>query len=49
MPRDEVVAKARDLCEPVIGKAQTAALVDKVLGLETLRSIRDLRGVLQVG
>ncbi|RYC30094.1 MmgE/PrpD family protein [Lichenibacterium minor] len=49
MPRDEVVAKARDLCEPVIGKAQTASLIAMVLGLDGLRSVRDLRGVLQTG
>ncbi|RYC30186.1 MmgE/PrpD family protein [Lichenibacterium minor] len=47
MPRDEIVAKARDLCEPVIGKAQTASLIAMVLGLDGLRSVRDLRGVLQ--
>jgi 2-methylcitrate dehydratase PrpD len=47
MPREEVVAKARDLCEPVIGKGQTAALIEAALGLDTLRSVRDLRGVLQ--
>jgi 2-methylcitrate dehydratase PrpD len=47
MPRDEVIQKARDLCIPVIGKAQTNALVEKVFALEKLRNVRDLRGVLR--
>jgi len=47
MPRDEVVQKARDLCTPVIGKAQTDALVEKILSLDTLKSVRDLRSVLR--
>ncbi len=47
MPREEVIQKARDLCAPVIGKAQTDALVEKVLALETLQTVRDLRSVLR--
>ena len=47
MPRDEVIQKAMDLCVPVIGKAQTAALVEKVFALEKLRNVRDLRSVLR--
>jgi 2-methylcitrate dehydratase PrpD len=47
MSRDEVIQKARDLCAPVIGKAQTDALVEKVFSLETVSNIRDLRSVLQ--
>ncbi len=47
MPRDEVVAKARDLCGPVIGQPQTAALIAAVLGLDTMRSVRDFRALLR--
>lgn len=47
MSRDEVTQKARDLCEPIIGKGQTDALVERVFTLETLANVRDLRSVLQ--
>jgi 2-methylcitrate dehydratase PrpD len=49
MTRDEVVGKARDLCEPMIGKPQTDALIERVFALERLGSVRDLRSVLQRG
>src|ERR1700730_3403076 len=47
MPREEVVAKARDLIAPVLGGATCSALLDKLLSLETLRDIRELRPALQ--
>ena len=47
MPRDEVIRKTRDLCEPVIGKGQTDALVEQVFALETLSNVRALRSLLQ--
>ena len=47
MPREEVIRKARDLCEPGIGKGQTDALVSRVFALETVSNVRDLRSVLQ--
>ncbi|MCU1342446.1 MAG: MmgE/PrpD family protein [Candidatus Acidoferrum typicum] len=47
MPRDEIVAKCRDLMAPVLGAAVTASLIEKVLSLENLMSIRDLRPFLQ--
>ncbi len=47
MTRDEVVRKCRDLVEPVLGKANCAGLIDKVLRLEAVRDVRELRGVLQ--
>src|ERR1700716_3825818 len=47
MPRDEVVAKARDLIRPVLGSATCANLIDKVLALETLKDIRKPRRALQ--
>jgi 2-methylcitrate dehydratase PrpD len=47
MTRDEVVDKAGDLIAPVLGRATCSALVDKLLALETLRDIRELRPTLQ--
>jgi 2-methylcitrate dehydratase PrpD len=47
MTREEVVQKCRDLVEPVLGKANCANLIDKVLGIENVKDIRELRGVLQ--
>jgi len=49
MPREEVVDKARDLIAPVLGAATTMKLIDAVFTLETLKSIRDLRPLLQKG
>jgi 2-methylcitrate dehydratase PrpD len=47
MPRDEAVAKARDLMTPIFGAAPTTNLIEKVLGLENIKNIRDLRPFLQ--
>ena len=47
MSRDEVVAKAHDLIRPVLGQATSAKLVERVLGLETTKDIRELRPLLQ--
>ena len=47
MPRDEVVAKARDLMAPVLGTATAASLIDKIFALENLKNIRELRPLLQ--
>jgi 2-methylcitrate dehydratase PrpD len=47
MTRGEVVDKARDLITPVLGPATCSALVDKLLILETLHDIRELRPTLQ--
>ena len=47
MPREEVVAKARDLMAPVLGMSTTATLIEKVLVLESVKDIRDLRPFLQ--
>jgi 2-methylcitrate dehydratase PrpD len=47
MTRDEVVGKARDLIAPVLGAAQTITLINKLLALETLRDVRELRPTLQ--
>src|SRR5580704_6729975 len=47
MTREEVTQKARDLIEPVLGKTNSAALIDKIFALENVKDIRELRGVLQ--
>jgi len=47
MPRDEVVAKARDLITPVLGAATCSTLIEKVLSLESVKDVRELRTVLQ--
>ena len=47
MTREEVVAKARDLMEPVLGRAKTVRAIDALLALETLRDVRTLRPLLQ--
>ncbi|MGA2992888.1 MAG: MmgE/PrpD family protein [Candidatus Korobacteraceae bacterium] len=47
MTREEVVAKARDLITPVLGLATCTALIDRVLAIENLKDIRELRPLLQ--
>jgi 2-methylcitrate dehydratase PrpD len=49
MSRQEVIDKARDLIDPVIGADKGARLVDTVFTLETVASIRSLRPLLQRG
>jgi 2-methylcitrate dehydratase PrpD len=43
MTRDEVAAKARGLMEPVLGVAVCNSLIERVLGLEKTKNIRELR------
>jgi 2-methylcitrate dehydratase PrpD len=47
MPRDEVVAKARDLMAPVLGGAATTSLIEKIFSLESVKNIREIRPLLQ--
>ncbi len=47
MDRDEVVRKARDLTEPVLGRAKSADLIQRMLNLERLQDVRELRPSLQ--
>jgi 2-methylcitrate dehydratase PrpD len=49
MPQGEVVAKCRDLIEPVLGKAKAGQLIEAVLGIERVGDIRVFRGMLQTG
>jgi 2-methylcitrate dehydratase PrpD len=47
MSREEVVDKARDLIAPVLGTVVCSKLIGKLLALETLRDVHELRPVLQ--
>jgi 2-methylcitrate dehydratase PrpD len=47
MTREEIVAKGRDLMAPVLGTAQCAKLVERLLELEQVKDIRELRPLLQ--
>ena len=47
MTRQEVVAKARDLITPVLGAATCSGLIERVLAIEKLKDIRELRPLLQ--
>jgi 2-methylcitrate dehydratase PrpD len=49
MSREEVITKARELMNPVLGAAQTTRLIDAIMALENLKNIRDLRPLLQKG
>ena len=47
MTRDEVVAKARDLMTPVLGVEACSHLIERVLELDGVKDIRELRPLLQ--
>jgi 2-methylcitrate dehydratase PrpD len=47
MTREEVVAKARELMGPVLGATKTGTIIEKILSLENVKSIRELRPFLQ--
>jgi 2-methylcitrate dehydratase PrpD len=47
MTRDEVVAKARELIAPVLGAATCSNLIERVLALDTVKDVRELRPLLQ--
>ncbi len=49
MTRAEVVAKARDLIAPVLGAPKAAKLIETALNLENVKSIGELRPLLQRG
>jgi 2-methylcitrate dehydratase PrpD len=48
MTREEVVAKARDLITPVLGGTKRAELLSKILSLENVEDIRELRPLFQI-
>ena len=47
MPREEVIAKARDLIVPVLGAATFQKLSDKVFDIENVKSVLELRPLIQ--
>ncbi len=47
MNREEVVAKARELMTPVLGAATCSTLIERILGLDGVKDVRDLRPLLQ--
>jgi 2-methylcitrate dehydratase PrpD len=47
MTRDEVVAKAHELMTPVLGAEKCSTLIERVLALDTVKDIRELRPLLQ--
>lgn len=47
MTREEVVAKARELMAPVLGASTCGALIERILLLDGVKDIRDLRPLLQ--
>ena len=49
MPRDEVVAKSRELIAPVLGADRCSRLIEQILGVESLKDVRSLRPLLQPG
>ncbi|MEO8049452.1 MAG: MmgE/PrpD family protein [Acidobacteriota bacterium] len=49
MTREEVVGKARELMTPLLGTDKSATLIQKILALENIKDIRELRPLLQRG
>jgi 2-methylcitrate dehydratase PrpD len=47
MTREEIIAKARDLITPVLGAAVFGKLAERIFDLEHMRSVRELRPLLQ--
>jgi len=47
MTRAQVIAKARELMTPVAGASATAKLIERILDIENMKSIRELRSLLQ--
>jgi 2-methylcitrate dehydratase PrpD len=47
MTTEEVVAKARELMTPVLGAGNCSTLIERVMGLQNVNDIRELRPLLQ--
>jgi 2-methylcitrate dehydratase PrpD len=47
MTREEIVAKARSLMTPVLGTPTATKLIDRLLDIESIKNIRELRPLLQ--
>ena len=49
MTRAEVIAKARDLVAPILGREKSDRLIETVFAIETVTNVRSLRPLLQRG
>jgi len=47
MSNDEVIAKARDLVTPIQGEAKCSDLIEKILKIENVKDIREIRPAVQ--
>jgi 2-methylcitrate dehydratase PrpD len=47
MTRAQVVAKARELMTPVLGGAGAGKLIDRLLDIENMKNVRELRSLIQ--
>jgi 2-methylcitrate dehydratase PrpD len=47
MPREEIIAKARDLIAPLLGADKFQKLSEAIFGLENVKNIAQLRPLLQ--
>ena len=47
MTRDQVVAKCRSLMTPIVGAASSTKLIDSILSIDQVASVRTLRPLLQ--
>ena len=47
MPREEVIAKAKDLIAPVMGATIAAKLIEKIFDIDNVQSVLELRPLLQ--
>jgi hypothetical protein len=47
MTSEEVVAKARELITPVLGAGNCSKLIERVMGVQNIKDIRELRPLLQ--
>jgi 2-methylcitrate dehydratase PrpD len=47
MSREEVITKARELMNPVLGAGATTKLIDAIMAVENVKNVRDLRPLLQ--
>jgi 2-methylcitrate dehydratase PrpD len=47
MSRDEVVAKARDLTEPLLGREKAHRLIETVYAIEAVKDVRELSAMLR--
>src|SRR5206468_12660168 len=47
MTREDIIAKARDLMAPVVGAAATQKIIDRVMDIESVKNVLELRPLLQ--